>query len=943
MQVDPTTTKSWLFSVVYGSPNAHLRKKLFADLTSDSHHPDIPWLVVGDFNSVLSSDETSSPENFSINRSSDFKNWIFREGLIDLGFTGSKFTWKRGIDTPSFKGARIDMELGNIAWKISFPNSLVEHLPMINSDHSPILVNSEFVSQASSTKSFRFNLAWSTHPSFLDCVKKAWCKGGNLESNKAALAKSLAAWNKGTFGNIFHKKKRLLAIINGVQCSLATRPRADLFKLDRKLRIELEDVLYQEELLWFQRSREEWIESGDRNTHFYHTATATKTNSASLKHIKDENGQHLTSDTQIRDHIFNFFVNSFSEICPFVSSNLQDGILPEACNDTLITLIPKVSCPESVKHLRLIGLSNLSYKLLTKLMVMRLKAASKKLIGPHQTSFVPERQITDNVIVYQELLNSMRTKKGPRGHWKGVMTTRDGPLISHLFFADDMVLFDEATLAQASEMKACLEAFCTSSGLKMNIQKSSVFFSRNTLPSLQESSTNLIGISKVEDPGKYLGMPSIHGRLKQQAFSGILERVQSRLAGWKSKTLSLAGRQVLAQSVLSAIPYYSMQSVPLPAGIIDSIEKQIRGFLWGSSEGSRKIHLISWDVVTQSKQCGGPGIRRLREMNQAFLAKLGWRMLHEKDNLWFNSLLPEDILDQLTAVIISNDPEDNDSLGWRHEPSGKFTTSSAYDAALRPPTMANDVKWMSIWKLKVPNKICIFIWTAMHGKILTNSNRYKRCLSECDKCIRCPTKTEDTQHVLRDCPAAKEVLEIVLPYLSMDPNLPFEDWMTIGIRKSGGSTHPSNISTLFATTLWWIWRWRNDAVFNNQEKSLSYKVEWIQTQAEETPKAFRKTRTPLLSSWSKLCWTKPPAGIIKINIDASVDLMTSRAGCGGVARDDSGSWLAGFTYNIGICSPLVAEAWALLKGIQLAKHLDFRDVIFETDSKEISESVARNQ
>ncbi|XP_019172110.1 PREDICTED: uncharacterized protein LOC109167542 [Ipomoea nil] len=323
--VDPTTTKSWLLSVVYGSPNAHLRKKLFADLTSDSHHPDIPWLVVGDFNSVLSSDETSSPENFSLNRSSDFKNWIFREGLIDLGFTGSKFTWKRGIDTPSFKGARLDRALGNIAWKISFPNSLVEHLPMINSDHSPILVNSKSVSQAPSTKSFRFNLAWSTHPSFIDCVKQAWSKWGNLESNKTAMAKSLAAWNKGTFGNIFHKKKKLLARINGVQRSLAIRPRADLIKLGRKLRTELEDVLYQEELLWFQRSREEWIESGDRNTHFYHTATATKTNSASLKHIKDENGQHLTSDTQIRDHIFNFFVNSFSENCPFVSSNLQSS------------------------------------------------------------------------------------------------------------------------------------------------------------------------------------------------------------------------------------------------------------------------------------------------------------------------------------------------------------------------------------------------------------------------------------------------------------------------------------------------------------------------------------------------------------------------------------------------------------------------------------------
>lgn len=91
------------------------------------------------------------------------------------------------------------------------------------------------------------------------------------------------------------------------------------------------------------------------------------------------------------------------------------GKLHPGCNDTVITLIPKITCPESVKQLRPIGLCNITYKILTKTMANRLREASKKLIGPNQTSFVPDRQISDNIIVFQEVLNSMNARKAATG------------------------------------------------------------------------------------------------------------------------------------------------------------------------------------------------------------------------------------------------------------------------------------------------------------------------------------------------------------------------------------------------------------------------------------------------------------------------------------------------------------------------------------------------
>lgn len=107
------------------------------------------------------------------------------------------------------------------------------------------------------------NIAWATHPDFSQFIKDNWNKEGDIEGNKKELASKLQEWNKNTFGNIFQRKKRVLARLDGVQRSMSNQPRADLIRLNKNLQNELQEILLQEELLWFQRSREDWITSGD--------------------------------------------------------------------------------------------------------------------------------------------------------------------------------------------------------------------------------------------------------------------------------------------------------------------------------------------------------------------------------------------------------------------------------------------------------------------------------------------------------------------------------------------------------------------------------------------------------------------------------------------------------------------------------------------------------
>jgi len=107
------------------------------------------------------------------------------------------------------------------------------------------------------------------------------------------------------------------------------------------------------------------------------------------------------------------------EVCNVVLQVLRGNPLPRGLNDTFITLIPKVPNPQWVSQFRPIGLCNVAYKLITKCIVNRLKRVLPELISPIQSSFVPGRQITDNVIVMQEILHSMWCKIGTKG-WMAI-------------------------------------------------------------------------------------------------------------------------------------------------------------------------------------------------------------------------------------------------------------------------------------------------------------------------------------------------------------------------------------------------------------------------------------------------------------------------------------------------------------------------------------------
>lgn len=151
-------------------------------------------------------------------------------------------------------------------------------------------------------------MMWFSHPDFKNFILNEWdANYGNLESNTTRLASIFSHWNFSVFGNIFKLKRRLLARITCVQNWLAIGHNRRLIKLEIKLRNELDCVLHHEKVLWFQKSRKNWIRSGDKNTWYYHASTVVRRNRNKVEALKDSNDIWVDNLSTLKNLVNNFF------------------------------------------------------------------------------------------------------------------------------------------------------------------------------------------------------------------------------------------------------------------------------------------------------------------------------------------------------------------------------------------------------------------------------------------------------------------------------------------------------------------------------------------------------------------------------------------------------------------------------------------------------------
>ncbi|XP_050242537.1 uncharacterized protein LOC126691560 [Quercus robur] len=248
-------------------------------------------------------------------------------------------------------------------------------------------------------------------------VRDAWGQSNRLDEAVDKFTRDATAWNRNHFGNIFAKKRCVLARLDGVQKALAERPSNSLVELEKVLQRELNEVLNQEQELWALKSRVNWMMLGDKNTSFFHVSTIVRRRRNQISCLKNSVGDWIHEETQI----MRFIQEGFGKL--YTTSHLEvklqlgpispwQATLSDMERDSLYDLVfveEIKSTLWSIKAFKAPGSDGLHAGHKT-------KTNARRLVSPVKLAFVPGRKRIDNAIIVQEVIHTISKKKGRVGY-----------------------------------------------------------------------------------------------------------------------------------------------------------------------------------------------------------------------------------------------------------------------------------------------------------------------------------------------------------------------------------------------------------------------------------------------------------------------------------------------------------------------------------------------
>ncbi|XP_058192210.1 uncharacterized protein LOC131309618 [Rhododendron vialii] len=720
-----------VFAVIYGHPVLSRREDTWVFLGEVASKLSGPLLVMGDFNQVLNDDEKWSTNTGQIRGWNWCSNFVTRCGLSDIPSFGVKFTWSNNQSGDAATYEKLDRAMayqriqrfeeawvgidavhqiakkvwnvplnGSFAFKIMQKQKmLLRHLANWKKLSIGYLTE-EIESRKRQLEKIQFQLGgqqWGLETEVI--VKQDLLVRRELED---LLAREEAYWAQRAKQNWLAMGDRNIKYFHKMASIRAQKNRIVALKDSTGVLVTDPDAI---EAMFLDHFRSLFrCEAGSSmSKHGYAdyvngVRDETRVSPSLLTTIKtkltgaqqQDLDQPITPD-EIRKAMFQMdgrkvpgpdgFVAAFyqenwdwlgTDVVQASLAFFESGFMLKELNQTLITLIPKVPNPQSVSDFRPISLCNVLYKVLTKVLVNRLRLGLGDLISQYQNGFVPTRMILDNVLIAHEMLEFIRKRKrGKRAmyalkldmnkaydrvDWNfllGVLRTmgfsqkwvgwihqscglqQGDPLSPYLFilvaqaFSDGLEEFASHDICRGISVSSCSPRvshlmFADDCYIFMEHNVDHAWCLKWILDVYCDQAGQKINFNKSElVTSPYMKSQEV-AYLKHIFGVKCVDRPGVYLGANMDFSIQKGS---LFSKILERIA-----AKLTPAYFLNKVKSVVSRFLWHGESG-KGIVWRRWEVCCLPKAKGGLGLRDLGCLNQALLAKLAWRLLKNPNSL----------------------------------------------------------------------------------------------------------------------------------------------------------------------------------------------------------------------------------------------------------------------------------------------------------------------
>jgi hypothetical protein len=264
---------------------------------------------MGDLKDIMHPSEKLGPSSVDVNRMNAFCSYVKHCGLIDLGFNGPTYTWsnKRFSSAPTYE--RLDRCLANAEWCRLFPTSSLLHLPMMYSDHAPILLlptsNREQPKNPFDLKTggywkrtFRMllKIAGTAPPLYLSLTKLVfWLQilRNGADSNPKLESSSTLS-----------KSKSLL-----IKCTIRLNK---IHPFSNSSTSNINSCRTERKCITSKEQKKRWAIKGDRNIDFFHLSIIKRHRKNTIFYLTNPDGTHSTTPDQIAATLTTYFQTIFT-------------------------------------------------------------------------------------------------------------------------------------------------------------------------------------------------------------------------------------------------------------------------------------------------------------------------------------------------------------------------------------------------------------------------------------------------------------------------------------------------------------------------------------------------------------------------------------------------------------------------------------------------------